>query len=63
MGTSLFKNESIKYCKLDCKALHEVLSAFNKLIFEQFKVRMGRYKYHLLKYHDLVSFPFLDVCY
>lgn len=35
-----FKEESTKYCKLDCKALHEVLSKFNELVFEEFKVNM-----------------------
>ena len=33
-----FKNESIKYCKLDCVALHQVLIKFNELIFNEFNV-------------------------
>jgi hypothetical protein len=31
-----FKDEAIKYCELDCKALYQILSKFNKLIFERF---------------------------
>ena len=33
-----FKNEAIKYCELDCKCLHEVLTKFSLLIFKEFKV-------------------------
>ena len=33
-----FQLESIKYCKLDCQSLHEVLTQFNELIFNEFKV-------------------------
>jgi hypothetical protein len=33
-----FKNEAIKYCKLDCVSLHEVISKFSELVFNQFKV-------------------------
>ena len=35
-----FKDESIKYCALDCKALYQVLSKFNKLIFEKFRLNL-----------------------
>jgi hypothetical protein len=35
-----FKDESIKYCKIDCKALHEVLSIFNELVFSEFKLNI-----------------------
>lgn len=35
-----FKDEAIKYCKLDCKCLHEILVQFNKLIFNEFKVNI-----------------------
>ena len=35
-----FKEESIKYCKLDCKILFEVLSKFNELVFKEFKVNV-----------------------
>ncbi len=37
-----FKEEATEYCKLDCKALHEVLTKFNELIFENFKVNMTK---------------------
>jgi hypothetical protein len=37
-----FQNEAIKYCKLDCKCLHEVLTKFNELIFKEFKVNMTK---------------------
>jgi hypothetical protein len=36
-----FKDEAIKYCKLDCKCLFEVLVNFNKLIFKHFKVNIN----------------------
>jgi len=32
-----FKDEAIKYCKLDCQSLHEILVIFNELIFSHFK--------------------------
>jgi hypothetical protein len=35
-----FKQEAIKYCKLDCKTLHEILVKFNELIFENFKINV-----------------------
>jgi hypothetical protein len=33
-----FKDEAIKYCKLDCQSLHEILTKFNELIFNKFKI-------------------------
>ena len=33
-----FKNEALKYCKLDCKSLFDILNIFNKLIFEHFSI-------------------------
>ena len=33
-----FKAESIKYCKLDCQSLYEVITHFNELIFNEFSV-------------------------
>ena len=33
-----FKDEAIKYCKLDCLVLHEILTKFKELIFNEFKV-------------------------
>jgi DNA polymerase type B, organellar and viral len=36
-----FKDESIKYCKLDCQCLHEILTSFNELIFKHFKLNIN----------------------
>jgi hypothetical protein len=33
-----FKEESVKYCKLDCKSLHQVLVKFNELVFNEFNL-------------------------
>ena len=33
-----FRDESTKYCKLDCKTLHEILVKFTKLIFNEFNI-------------------------
>ena len=33
-----FKKEAIKYCKLDCLSLHQILTKFSELIFKEFKV-------------------------
>jgi hypothetical protein len=33
-----FKDEAIKYCELDCVSLHQVLTKFSELIFNEFKV-------------------------
>ena len=35
-----FKDESINYCRADCQALHEVLTAFNELIFKEYKINI-----------------------
>lgn len=35
-----FKDESIKYCKLDCQSLHQVITLFNELIFNHFQVNI-----------------------
>lgn len=35
-----FRVQAIKYCKLDCKCLHEVLSKFNELIFKKWKINI-----------------------
>jgi hypothetical protein len=37
-----FKDEAIKYCKLDCLCLHEILVKFNVLIFNNFKVNIHK---------------------
>ena len=33
-----FQKEAIKYCKLDCQSLHEILIKFGELIFKEFQV-------------------------
>lgn len=35
-----FQEESIKYCKLDCKALYELLTKFNELVFDKFSINI-----------------------
>lgn len=35
-----FKEEAIKYCKLDCQCLHEVLTKFNELIYGEFQINV-----------------------
>jgi len=37
-----FQLEAIKYCKLDCKTLHDILTKFNELIFNEFKVNVHK---------------------
>jgi DNA polymerase type B, organellar and viral len=37
------KNEAIKYCSIDCISLYQILSKFNKLIFEYFKINIVKY--------------------
>ena len=46
-----FKEEAIKYCKLDCKILFEVLTKFNELVFNEFKVNV----------HNSLTLPSLAV--
>jgi hypothetical protein len=33
-----FKLEAIKYCKLDCKSLHQILTIFNNEFYNKFKI-------------------------
>jgi hypothetical protein len=33
-----FKHEAIKYCKLDCKSLHQILTIFNNEFYNKFKI-------------------------
>ena len=33
-----FKDEAIKYCELDCVILHQILTKFSNLIFNEFKI-------------------------
>jgi hypothetical protein len=37
-----FKDQAIKYCKLDCLILFEILTQFNELIFNEFKVNIDK---------------------
>jgi len=37
-----FKDESIKYCKLDCLILYEILIKYNELVFNEFKVNIHK---------------------
>jgi DNA polymerase type B, organellar and viral len=37
-----FQEEAIKYCKLDCLCLHEILVKFNELIFKEFKINIHK---------------------
>jgi hypothetical protein len=37
------KNESIKYCNLDCISLHQILFKFNELIFNLFSKNIHHY--------------------
>jgi hypothetical protein len=38
-----FKEESVKYCKLDCISLFQILNKFNLLIFNHFKINITKY--------------------
>jgi hypothetical protein len=38
-----FKDESIKYCILDCISLYQILTKFNTLIFNKFKLNINKY--------------------
>ena len=69
------KDESIKYCKLDCQCLHQVLVKFNELIFNEFKVNihsvltlpalaMKIYKIHYMKentIYQLLGIPEFNI--
>jgi len=63
-----FKEEAMKYCKLDCLSLYQVLTKFNELIYNEFKVypskaltlpslAMRIYKTHFMpNYHSVKNF-------
>lgn len=38
-----FKDESIRYCSLDCVSLYQVLDKFNKLVFNKFRLNITDY--------------------
>lgn len=50
-GDWSFKDEAIKYCKIDCKSLSEVLVKFNELVFTNFKMNI----------HDSLTLPALSM--
>jgi hypothetical protein len=35
-----FKHEAIKYCKIDCVSLHQIITKFNEFIFEHFSINI-----------------------
>lgn len=35
-----FQVEAIKYCKLDCKILHEILTKFNNYFYKEFQINI-----------------------
>jgi hypothetical protein len=35
-----FRDEAVKYCKLDCQCLHQILTIFNEIIYKEFKVNI-----------------------
>jgi hypothetical protein len=37
-----FKDEATKYCELDCQCLHQVLTQFNELIFNNFSLNIHK---------------------
>ena len=37
------RKEAIKYCELDCRVLHQILSKFNILIYSKFSVNVHRF--------------------
>ena len=41
--TWIFKDEAIKYCQLDCVSLFQILTKFNNLIFNTFKLNINKY--------------------
>lgn len=47
----IFRDESIKYCKLDCQCLYEILTKFNSLIFNEFNINI----------HKLLTLPALTM--
>lgn len=37
-----FNKESIKYCKLDCETLHQVIMKFNELFYNKFQINVHK---------------------
>jgi len=42
-GKWFIKTESIKYYAQDCISLHQIVTLFNKLIFDKFKLNINKY--------------------
>lgn len=38
-----FKEEAIKYCQIDCISLYQILSQFNHLIYDRFKINIHKF--------------------
>jgi len=66
-GEWCIKKESIKYCAQDCISLHQIITLFNKLIFNKFKLNINKYPtlsslsfgIFLTKYLKKVNIPML----
>ena len=39
----IFKDEAIKYCEQDCRSLHQVISKYNELFFNNFNFNIHKY--------------------
>jgi hypothetical protein len=37
------KNETVKYCEIDCVSLYQIIFKFNELIFDKFKINIHKY--------------------
>jgi len=36
-------SETIKYCEIDCVSLYQIITKFNELVFEKFKIDIHKY--------------------
>jgi hypothetical protein len=50
-----FKEEAIKYCSIDCISLFQILSKFNQLIFDHFKINITKYPTLFLAQQPLIE--------
>jgi DNA polymerase type B, organellar and viral len=37
-----FHNEAIKYCKIDCESLHQIIMKFNELFYAKFQINVHK---------------------
>jgi len=66
-GDWCIQKESIKYCAQDCISLHQILTLFNKLIYNKFKLNVNKFPtlsslsfgIFLTKYLKKVNIPML----